>query len=184
LTGRVELPKKTTQAPSIMKRWRVATTKKDITLCKQPRKEKTRALQKTMNVSQHVVERYRVDIDDQQSSSQARYISEAGTSENSDDLVLGNHEMSNGIHEFFINYASSREVYDRSTTITNLCFSTVIVENFPSDPDPKTMTECKIHLNWNKWKEAIEAELNSLKKRKVITDVIPIPPRTFPIGFK
>jgi hypothetical protein len=34
------------------------------------------------------------------------------------------------------------------------------------------------------WKEAIEAELNSLKKRKVFTDVIPTPPRIFPVGFK
>jgi hypothetical protein len=33
-------------------------------------------------------------------------------------------------------------------------------------------------------KEAIEAELNSLKKRKVFTDVIPVPPRIFFIGFK
>jgi hypothetical protein len=46
------------------------------------------------------------------------------------------------------------------------------------------MTECKKHSDWNKWKEAIEAELNSLKKRKVFTDVIPTPPRTFPVGFK
>jgi hypothetical protein len=34
------------------------------------------------------------------------------------------------------------------------------------------------------WKEAIEAELNSLKKRKVFTDMIPTPPRIFPVGFK
>jgi hypothetical protein len=39
-------------------------------------------------------------------------------------------------------------------------------------------------LDWNKWIEAIEAELNSLKKRKIFIDVIPTPPRTFPIGFK
>jgi hypothetical protein len=31
------------------------------------------------------------------------------------------------------------------------------------------------------WKEAIEVELSSLKKRKVFTDVIPTPPRTFPV---
>jgi hypothetical protein len=43
--------------------------------------EKTRALQKTVNVSQPVVERHCVDIDDPQSNSQARYISEAGTLE-------------------------------------------------------------------------------------------------------
>jgi hypothetical protein len=82
---------------------------------------------------------------------------------------LGNHEASKGIEEIFINYTSSGDVYDYSTTIENLCFSTVIAENFLNDPDSKTMAECKKCSDWNKWKEAIEAELNSLKKRKVFT---------------
>jgi hypothetical protein len=46
------------------------------------------------------------------------------------------------------------------------------------------MVECKGHSDWNKWKEAIEIQLNSLKKRKVFTEVIPIPPRIFPVGLK
>jgi hypothetical protein len=46
------------------------------------------------------------------------------------------------------------------------------------------MAEHKNHFDWNKWKEAIEVELNSLRKRKVLTDMIPTPPRTFPVGFK
>jgi hypothetical protein len=67
----------------------------------------------------------------------------ASTSENPDALVLGNHETSTGIQEIFINYTNSREVYDHNTTIVNACFSTIIAENFLSDPDPKTMVECK-----------------------------------------
>jgi hypothetical protein len=105
-------------------------------------------------------------------------------SENPDDLVLGNHETSMGIQEISINYTSSGEVYDHSTTIVNPCFSTIIAENFLADPDPKTMAECKRRSDCNKWKEVIEAKLNSLKKRKVFTDVIPTPPRIFSIGFK
>jgi hypothetical protein len=89
-----------------------------------------------------------------------------------------------GIQEISINYTSFREVYDHSATIVNSCFSTIIAKNFLVDPDPKTMTECKGRSDWNKLKEAIEAELNSLKKRKVFTDVIPTPPRIFPIRFK
>jgi hypothetical protein len=46
------------------------------------------------------------------------------------------------------------------------------------------MADCKRHSDWNKWKEAIEAELKSLKKRKVFTDVIPTPPKIFSVGFK
>jgi hypothetical protein len=75
-------------------------------------------------------------------------------------------------------------VYGHSTIIFNPCFSTVIAENFLADPNPKTMEECKRHLDWNMWKEAIETELNSLKKRKVFTDVIPTLPRIFPVEFK
>jgi hypothetical protein len=107
----------------------------------------------------------------------------ASTSKNPDDLILGNHETSMRIQEISINYTSSGEVYDRSTIIVNTCFSTIITENFLADPDPKTMTECKRRSDWNKRKEAIEDELNSLK-RKVFTEVIPTPPRIFPNRFK
>jgi hypothetical protein len=75
-------------------------------------------------------------------------------------------------------------VYDRNTTIINSCFSTIIAENFLADPNAKTMTECKRCSDWNKWKEAIKIELNSLKKRKVFTNMIPTPLRIFPVEFK
>jgi hypothetical protein len=63
-------------------------------------------------------------------------------------------------------------------------FSTIIAKNFLNDPDPKTMVECKKRSDWNKWKEAIEGELNSLKKRNVFIEVKPTPPRTFHVEFK
>jgi hypothetical protein len=71
-----------------------------------------------------------------------------------------------------------------SSTIVNSCFSTIIAENILNDPYPKSMAECKKCSNWNKWKEAIEAELSSQKKRKMFTEVITTPPRIFPVGFK
>jgi hypothetical protein len=135
-------------------------------------------------VVQPEVEQRHLNADDPQSSSQARYINETRTSKIPDNLILGNHETSKGIEEIFINYTSSEKVYDRDTTITDICFSTIIAEIFLNDPDPKTIAEFKKHLDWNKWKEAIEAELNSLKKRKVFTDVISTPPRIFHVGFK
>jgi hypothetical protein len=180
---RVEVPKKTTQTLSVVKRGRIAQTNKDNAPNKHPRKEKTRPLQKTVNVNQSVVDRHFVDIP--QSSTQAHYRNEnASTSENPDDLVLGNHETSTGIQEISINYTSSGEVYHHSTTIVNTYFSTIITENFLAGPDSKTMTECKGHSDWNTWKETIEIELNSLKKRKVFTKVTHIPLRIFPVGFK
>jgi hypothetical protein len=140
----VEVHKKTTQAPSIVKRGRVATTKMDKDPNKRPRKEKMRPLQKTVNVNQHVVDRHLMDNNISQSSTQMHYINEnARTSKNLEDFVLENHETSKGIHEISINYTSSGEVYDRSTTIVTPCFSTIIAKNVLADSDPKTMTECK-----------------------------------------
>jgi hypothetical protein len=68
-----------------------------------------------------------VDINISHSSTQVRYINKnANTFENPDDLVFWNYETSNGIQEISINYTSSGEVYDRSTTIVNSCFSPII----------------------------------------------------------
>jgi hypothetical protein len=71
---RVEVPKKTTQAPSVAKRGWVAQTKKDNAPNKHQRKEKARSLQKTVNVSQPMVDKHLMDIP--QSSTQACYRNE------------------------------------------------------------------------------------------------------------
>jgi hypothetical protein len=155
-----------------------------IPLQKRTRKEKSKAPRKFKNVVQLEVEQHHLNADDPQSSSQARYINETRTSEILNNLVLGNHEVSKGMEEVFINYTSFRKVYDRNTTITDLCFSTIIGESFLNNSDPKTMIEYKKCSNWNNWKETIEAEFNSLKKRKVFTDMMPTPHRTFLVGFK
>jgi hypothetical protein len=95
--------------------------RKDDTPNKHLRKEKMRPLQKTVNVSQLVVDRHLVDIP--QSSTQERYKKEiASASKNPDALILGNQETSMGIQEISINYTSFGEVYDRSTTIVSPCF--------------------------------------------------------------
>jgi hypothetical protein len=149
----VEVSKKTTQSPSIIKRRRVATTKQDNTHSKRPRKENTRLLQKIVNVSQPVVNIHPVDKNIPQSITQARYINEnASTSKNTDDVILMNHKTSKGIQDIFINYTSYGEVYDSNTTIVNSCFSINIVKNVLTDPYPKTMTKCKMRSDWNKWK--------------------------------
>jgi hypothetical protein len=59
-----------------------------------------------------------------------------------------------------------------------------MVADLLNDHDPKTMAECKQCSDWIKWKEAIDVELDSLRKREVFSNVIPTPPRTHPVGFK
>jgi hypothetical protein len=60
----------------------------------------------------------------------------------------------------------------------------MIAELIQNDPDPKTMAECRSRSDWNQWKEAIQAEIPSLSKRKVFSQAIPTLPKVFPMGFK
>jgi hypothetical protein len=87
------------------------------------------------------------------------------------------------VQEISINYTSSRELFVRTTMVVNSCFSTMIAD-FLNDPNPKIMIECKQRLDSIKWKEAIEVELDSLRKRKVFSKVIPTRPRIHIVGFK
>jgi hypothetical protein len=75
------------------------------------------------------------------------------------------------------------ELFDHTTIVINSFFSTMVVDLL-NDHDTKTMAEYKQCLNWIKWKEAIEAKLDSLRKREIFSNVIPTPPRTYPVGFK
>jgi hypothetical protein len=70
-------------------------------------------------------------------------ISDVGTSERPDAIVLGNNEPSRAIQEIFINYTDSGESYDREITIVDKYFVVAIAEIIQNDPDPKTMAECK-----------------------------------------
>jgi hypothetical protein len=65
-------------------------------------------------------------------------IEQVGGSEDPDSLVLGNHDEIHGVQEISINYTSSGELFDHTTTIVNSCFSTMVIDLL-NDPDPKTM---------------------------------------------
>jgi hypothetical protein len=47
-----------------------------------------------------------------------------------------------------------------------------MVADLLNDPNPNIMVECKQHSDWIKWKEAIEVELDSLRKREIFSNVI------------
>jgi hypothetical protein len=63
---------------------------------------------------------------------------QAGGSEDPDSLVLENHDEFYEVQEISINYTSSRELLDRTTTVINSCFSTMVADLL-NDLDPKTM---------------------------------------------
>ena len=44
--------------------------------------------------------------------------------------------------------------------------------------------ECQNRHDWIKWKDAMQAELDSLNKRNVFGSIIPIPKNVKPVGYK
>jgi hypothetical protein len=180
---RVEVPNKTTHLPSSSKNGRSTAIPIGTASRKRNRKQRDTPSD-PVNATQPIVERHQVDESLPHPASIVHSISDAGTSERPDEIVLGNTEPSIGVQEISINYLTSGATYDRKTTDVDIYFSTSIAENLQNEPDPKSMVECKKRSDWNKWKEAIEAELASLTKREVFSSVIPTPPEIFPVGFK
>jgi len=183
---RVEVP--TQNLPNQNKRGRNTVTKD-----KPPRKLR-KPTSKTVNANQHHADRHQLDIvnpnnmDIQQiyhiPSINARTNTSARTSEDPDSNSLGNIEESQRVNEISTNYIDSGESFNRKTTIVDINFASKIASNLQLDPEPKTMAECIKRSDWIKWKEAIEAELHSLKKREVFSSVIPTPRNIFPVGSK
>ena len=52
------------------------------------------------------------------------------------------------------------------------------------DPESKSIEECKNRKDWPKWKDAIQAELNSLSKREVFGPIVQTPKGVKPVGYK
>jgi hypothetical protein len=176
---RVEVPNKTTQIiPIGNKRGRGNSKVQD-------KKQKKVVNEDQLSVDVHLVNnQYLLERFDMIPSSLMRINIEAGTLEDPRSNVLGNHDDLLRVDEISINYIETRESYDRKATVVDIYFSEQIAEILQSDPDPKSMVECKKRSDWNKWKDAIEAEIASLSKREVFLAVLPTPPSVHPVGYK
>ena len=88
--------------------------------------------------------------------------------------------------EISINYAYTNELWDRKeTTIDDIFSFAVATEIVKSDDiEPRSVNECRQRHDWLKWKDAIQAELNSLEKRSVFGPVVQTPPNVNPVGYK
>jgi len=172
---RVEVPNKTTQLLS--KRSMAIST--DAASSKQ-RKGKNK-VPNTANATQPHVERHPVEVQPSHPTSTVHSIPDVGTSKHPNTIILENNDTSQRVREISINYIESGESYDRKSTIVDIYFAEAIAEIIQNDPDPKTMAKCKKCSDRNQWKDAIQAELSSLSKRKVFTHAIPTPRGIFPI---
>ena len=52
------------------------------------------------------------------------------------------------------------------------------------DPEPKSVNDCQNRHDWDKWKGAMQAELDSLNKRKVFGSIVVTPKAVKPVGYK
>ena len=52
------------------------------------------------------------------------------------------------------------------------------------DLEPRSVEECRQRIDWPKWKDAIQVELNSLSKREVFGPIIQIPKGIKPVEYR
>ncbi|KAM2471541.1 hypothetical protein ACFX1W_046806 [Malus domestica] len=88
--------------------------------------------------------------------------------------------------EISINYACTNELWDRNEIIIDDMFAFAIATEIilSDDIEPRSVDECRQRQDWPKWKDAIQAELNSLERRSVFGPVVQTPPGVNLIGYK
>jgi hypothetical protein len=178
---RVEVPNKTTQPPINNKRGRNTSKKQDESAKKQKKIVKSNTNLVTRHLEDIVCP---MDNNNPQAISVMRINTGASSLELLGSTIEGNNDGSLRVEETVINFVETGESYDRKSIIVDCYFSKEIANVFHTDLDPKSMAECKKRSDWDKWKEAIEAEITSLNKRKVFSAVRPTPPGILPVGHK
>ncbi|KAM1714343.1 hypothetical protein ACFX12_024963 [Malus domestica] len=88
--------------------------------------------------------------------------------------------------EISINYACTNELWDHNEIIINDMFTFAVATEIilSDDIEPYSVDKCKHRQDWPKWKDAIQAELNSLERRNVFGPVVQTPPGVNPVGYK
>jgi hypothetical protein len=97
-----------------------------------------------------------------------------------EEQVPGNNEIS-------INYISTREIFDRNKIVVDNIFLFKVAFDITRsnyDIEPQSIEECRRINDWPMWKEAIQAELNSLAKREVFGPVVQTPKGVSLVGYK
>nr|AAX96389.1 retrotransposon protein, putative, Ty1-copia sub-class [Oryza sativa Japonica Group]ABA91905.1 retrotransposon protein, putative, Ty1-copia subclass [Oryza sativa Japonica Group] len=117
---RIEVPNKTIQLPSSKESGRSTANSR-----KRTRKQRRESSDR-VNETQPQVERHQVDLSIPLPTSTVHSISDDGTLECPDAVILGNTEPSTGVYEISINYVESGESFNRKTTIFNIYFASSV----------------------------------------------------------
>ena len=79
-------------------------------------------------------------------------------------------------NEISIHYVHTGEIWDRNKIVVNNIFSYKVAldstKSNDNEYEPQTVDECQRRNDWPMWKEAIQAELNSLSKREIFGPVV------------
>jgi len=90
-------------------------------------------------------------------------------------------------NEISINYISTGEILDKNKIVVDNIFSFKIVFDITrsnDDIEPQSVEECRRRNDWPMWKEAIQAELNSLAKPEVFGPVVQTSKGMSHVGYK
>ncbi|GJU76928.1 retrovirus-related pol polyprotein from transposon TNT 1-94 [Tanacetum coccineum] len=94
-------------------------------------------------------------------------------------------EMNDINKEMLINYSQTHTLWDRNEIgDIDKIFSYFVASDIMSgddDPELKSVIDCQSQPDWDKWKDAMQAELNSLNKRKVFGLIVTTPRDVKPI---
>ena len=89
--------------------------------------------------------------------------------------------------EISINYVTTGQRWNRNKIDVDDIFAYNVALNIVNDNEdlePKSVEECRQRDDWQKWKDAIEAELNSLSKHEVFGPIVLTPDGVKPVGYK
>ena len=89
--------------------------------------------------------------------------------------------------EISINYVATGQRWNRNKIDVDDIFAYNVALNIVNDNEdlePKSVEECRQRDDWPKWKDAIEAELNSLSKHEVFGPIVLTPDGVKPVGYK
>ena len=180
---RVEVPKGSSisiDAPQRQKPGRSIDAK-----FKNPRKEKSN--KETLSLLEPLEEDC---LEDDNPSTFARGPNNHNTriAERLDQNILGNDEDLVDVNiKVAMDFANTKETYNRNITIVDDIFASttaLTISNDNLNPEPKSIAEFRKWLDWVRWKQAIEVELDSLNKRKVLGFVVRTPKNVIPVGYK
>ena len=105
--------------------------------------------------------------------------------EDKQNIICSPEEEMNDINkEISISYGQSNIIYDQDGNITEIFSYSVACDIMNDDPEPQSVIDCQNRYDWAKWKEDMQAELNSLNKRNVFGPIVLTPGVVKPLGYR